>query len=254
MKAYISENVQGIYAFDEDGNLIAKREYREKPEVALDKLLSGEITDDLMIFLKELKERGYKEYIFEHPDLSRAVKELGFNADAEFPNLAGEILRERPKEFLGEQWFDRYYSVGLDLTRLRIQEQSGARDKMVIQAIEALDDIDKVINLLVSRLREWYSLHFPELDEILPKHPQYVTFVKNIGHRDNATKENLEKLGFSEGKIEKILRAKEKTMGAWMDERDIRIIQNFAKEIDDLYRLREEIEDYIDRAMDDVAP
>lgn len=254
MKAYISENVQGIYAFDESGNLIAKREYREKPEVALDKLLSGEITDDLMAFLKELKEKGYEEFVFEHPDLSRAVKELGFNADVEFPNLAGEILRERPEEFLGKEWFERYYSVGVALTRLRIQEQSGARDKMVIQAIEALDDIDKVINLLVSRLREWYSLHFPELDEILPKHPQYVAFVKNIGHRENATKENLEKLGFSESKIEKILKAKEKTMGAWMDEKDIKIIQDFAKEIDDLYKLREEIEDYIDRAMDDVAP
>ncbi|WP_457753264.1 C/D box methylation guide ribonucleoprotein complex aNOP56 subunit [Thermococcus sp.] len=254
MKAYISENVQGIYAFDESGSLIAKREYREKPEIALDKLLSGEITDDLMAFLEELKEKGYDEFIFEHPDLSRKAKELGFNADAEFPNLAGEILREKPEEFLGKEWFERYYSVGVALTRLRIQEQSGARDKMVIQAIEALDDIDKVINLLVSRLREWYSLHFPELDEILPKHPQYVAFVKNIGHRENVTKENLEKLGFSEGKIERILKAKEKTMGAWMDEKDIQIIQDFAKEIDDLYKLREEIEDYIDRAMDDVAP
>ncbi len=254
MKAYISENVQGIYAFDERGNLIAKREYREKPEIALDKLLSGEISDDLVAFLEELKEKGYEKFIFEHPDLSRKAKELGFNADAEFPNLAGEILREKPEEFLGREWFERYYSVGVALTRLRIQEQSGARDKMVIQAIEALDDIDKVINLLVSRLREWYSLHFPELDEILPKHPQYVTFVKNIGHRENVTKENLEKLGFSEGKIERILKAKEKTMGAWMDEKDIKVIQDFAKEIDDLYKLREEIEDYIDRAMDDVAP
>ncbi|MDK2853666.1 MAG: nucleolar protein 56 [Thermococcaceae archaeon] len=254
MKAYISENVQGIYAFDENGNLVGKRIFTERPEVALDKLLKGDVTEDLTILLGELKEKGYSSFVFEHPELSRRVRELGFESEFEFPNLAGEKLRENPEEFLGQEWFERYFTVGVALTRLRIQEQSGARDKMIIQAIEALDDIDKVVNLLVSRLREWYSLHFPELDELLPKHPQYVSFVKNVGHRENITKEKLESLGLSEEKIAKILEAKEKTMGAWMDEKDLRVIQVLAREIDDLYKLRNEIEDYIERAMDDVAP
>ncbi|AEH25171.1 NOP5/NOP56-like protein [Pyrococcus yayanosii] len=254
MKAFIAENVRGIYAFDEDGKLIAKRFFTESPEKVLDKLLTGELTEDLKALLQELRKKGYDEFIFEHSELSRKAKELGYNASSEFPNLAGERLRSNPEEFLGEDWFDTYYRVGVALTRLRIQEQSGARDKMVIQAIEALDDLDKVINLLVSRLREWYSLHFPELDEILPRHPQYVAFVKAVGHRDNVSEEKLEELGLSEDKIRKILEAKEKTMGAWMDETDIRVIQHFAEEIDRLYKLRKEIEDYIDRAMDDVAP
>ncbi|MFA4646348.1 C/D box methylation guide ribonucleoprotein complex aNOP56 subunit [Pyrococcus kukulkanii] len=254
MKAFIAENVRGIYAFDENGKLIAKRYYTDKPERVLDKLLKGEFVEDLKALLKELKENGYSEFVFEHPELSRKVKELGYNATTEFPNLAGERLRSNPEEFLGGNWFEDYYKVGVDLTRLRIQEQSGARDKMVIQAIEALDDIDKVINLLVSRLREWYSLHFPELDEILPRHPQYVAFVKTIGHRDNVDEEKLRELGLSEEKIKKILEAKEKTMGAWMDETDIKVVQDFAEEIDRLYKLRRELEDYIDRAMDDVAP
>ncbi len=254
MKAYISENVQGIYAFDEEGKLIGKRIFTERPEAVLDKLLKGEVIEDLATLLEELKDKGYSSFVFEHPELSRNVRELGFEAEFDFPNLAGERVRENPEEFLGKEWFERYFTVGVALTRLRIQEQSGARDKMIIQAIEALDDIDKVINLLVSRLREWYSLHFPELDELLPKHPQYVSFVKSIGHRENITKEKLESLGLRENKITKILEAKEKTMGAWMDEKDIRVIQNLAKEIDDLYKLRSEIEDYIDRAMDDVAP
>ncbi|ALV62769.1 rRNA biogenesis protein Nop5/Nop56 [Thermococcus sp. 2319x1] len=254
MKAYISENVQGIYAFDEEGNLIGKKIFTEKPEIALDRLLKGEVTEDLVALLKELRDRGYSSFVLEHPELSRNIRELGFEAEFEFPNLAGERLRENPEEFLGKEWFERYFTVGVALTRIRIQEQSGARDKMIIQAIEALDDIDKVINLLVSRLREWYSLHFPELDELLPKHPQYVAFVKNIGHRENITKENLESLELGENKTAKILEAKEMTMGAWMDEKDIRVIQDLAKKIDDLYKLRSEIEDYIDKAMDDVAP
>ncbi|HII67734.1 MULTISPECIES: C/D box methylation guide ribonucleoprotein complex aNOP56 subunit [Thermococcus] len=254
MKAYISENVQGIYAFDEGGNLIGKRIFTESPEAALDKLLKGEIIDDLLDLLEELKENGYSRFAVEHPELSRKVREAGFDVDVEFPNLAGEKLRENPEEFLGSDWFEKYFKTSINLTRARIQEQSGARDKMIIQAIEALDDIDKVINLLVSRLREWYSLHFPEIDEILPKHPQYVAFIKKIGNRKNITRENLESFGLGENKIARVLEVKEKTMGAWMDQKDITVIQNLAKEIEDLYKLRSEIEDYIERAMDDVAP
>ncbi|WP_456421000.1 C/D box methylation guide ribonucleoprotein complex aNOP56 subunit [Thermococcus sp.] len=254
MRVYLGENVRGIYAFDETGKLIASRPFSGKPEVSLDKLLKGEPSDELLALLDELKGEGYDEFVVEDSELSRNLKELGYTVTAEFPNLAGEKLRSNPEEFLGKSWFDEYYTVGVALTRLRIQEQSGARDKMIIQAIEALDDIDKVINLLVSRLREWYGLHFPELDEILPKHGQYVTFVREIGPRENVTKEKLEKLGFSEGKIEKILKAAERSMGAPLGKFDAEIIVKLASEISDLYRLREQIEDYLETAVGEVAP
>ncbi len=254
MKAYIAENVRGVYAFDESGNLIASKPFAGKPEVSLDKLLKGEPIDELVSFIEELEGKGYTEFVLEDSELSRKLKELGYNTSAEFPNVAGEKLRSSPEEFLGEGWFEEYYSVGVALTRLRIQEQSGARDKMIIQAIEALDDIDKVINLLVSRLREWYSLHFPELDEILPKHQQYVAFVKTVGPRENVTEEKLKELGFSEGKVEKILKAAQGSMGAPLGKFDAEIIVKLASEISDLYKLREQIEDYLEMAMDEVAP
>jgi len=254
MKVYLGENVRGIYAFDETGKLIGSKPFSGKPEISLDKLLKGEPSDEMLALLDELKGEGYEEFVVEDPELSRNLKELGYTVTAEFPNLAGEKLRSNPEEFLGKGWFEEYYTVGVALTRLRIQEQSGARDKMIIQAIEALDDIDKVINLLVSRLREWYGLHFPELDEILPKHGQYVTFVREIGPRENVTREKLEELGFSEGKIEKILKAAESSMGAPLGKFDADIIVKLASEISDLYRLREQIEDYLETAVGEVAP
>ncbi|WP_148883854.1 C/D box methylation guide ribonucleoprotein complex aNOP56 subunit [Thermococcus aciditolerans] len=254
MKAYVAENVRGIYAFDESGNLIDQKVFSGRPEGILDRLLRGEPSDELVSFLDELRERGYDEFVVEDSELGRALKELGYNATAEFPNIAGEKLRSSPEEFLGENWFDEYFGVGVALTRLRIQEQSGARDKMIIQAIEALDDIDKVTNLLVSRLREWYGLHFPELDEILPRHEQYVAFVKTVGSRDNVSEERLRSLGFPDSKVEKILKAAETSMGAPLGKFDSDIIMKLASEINDLYKLRKEIEDYLETAMDEVAP
>ncbi|ASJ10202.1 C/D box methylation guide ribonucleoprotein complex aNOP56 subunit [Thermococcus sp. P6] len=254
MKAYVSENVGGVYAFDESGNLIDRRTFSGRPEEVLDRLLKGEPDEELLKFLDALKEKGYDEFVVEDTELARNLRELGYSATAEFPSPAGKRLRSNPEEFLGEGWFERYYSVGVALTRLRIQEQSGARDKMIIQAIEALDDIDKVTNLLVSRLREWYGLHFPELDELLPKHGQYVTFVREIGPRENVSEEKLKALGFPEEKARKILKAAESSMGAPLGKFDADIITKLAGEIADLYRLREETEEYLERAMDEVAP
>ncbi len=254
MKAYLSENVRGVYAFDEAGNIIASKPFTGNAEAKLNSLLNGEPCDELLAILDELKSDGYDEFIVEDGELGRRLKELGYNATGEFPNIAGERLRANPAEFLGENWFEEYFNVGVALTRMRIQEQSGARDKMVIQAIEALDDIDKVTNLLISRLREWYGLHFPELDELLPKHEQYVAFVRTVGSRENLSGERLAELGLSEAKAEKILNAAKNSMGAPLGKFDEGIIKKLAGEITDLYRLRKEIEDYLEKAMDEVAP
>ncbi len=250
-KVYIGENVDGVYAFDQAGGLISSVEFGGVE--ALDRILRGEPVKELLDLIEFLTEKGYSEFVVEDGELARNLKELGYNATYEFPNLAGELLRSRPSEFLGDDWFRKYFEAGMKLTRSRIQEQSGARDKMIIQAIEALDDIDKVLNLLVSRLREWYGLHFPELDEILPKHQRYVAFVKEIGKRDNISEEKLKELGFGDDKIRKIIERKD-SMGAEMGRLDMEVIQKLADEIDRLYRLRQTMEDYLETAMDDVAP
>ncbi len=254
MKAYIAENVRGVYAFGEDGTLIANREFQGEPAKALDRLLKGEPVEELVGLLEELNGGEYTEFVVEDTELARKLKEMEYSATAEFPNVAGEELRSSPEEFLGENWFEEYFNAGVALTRARIQEQSGARDKMIIQAIEALDDIDKVTNLLVSRLREWYGLHFPELDEILPKHEQYVAFVSMVGAKENPNDDKLKKLGFPDSKAEKILKAAEKSMGAPLGRFDEGVIKKLAGEINDLYRLRGEIENYLETAMDEVAP
>ncbi len=250
-RVYIGENVEGVYALSDDGSIVSVRKF--KGVESLDGLLRGKVPEELMEIVEEARAKGYDEFIVEDKELARGLKDVGYNAIAEFPSLGGEMLRSRPEEFLGQEWFRKYFEVGVELTRSRIQEQSGARDKMIIQAIEALDDIDRVINLLVSRLREWYGLHFPELDEIIPKHQRYAAFVKEIGRRENLTHERLEKLGFGEDKIRAILEARE-SMGAEVGKLDMEVIQRLAEEVDRLYKLRQIMEEYIDMAMDDVAP
>gem|GEM_PF-3971715 len=58
----------------------------------------------------------------------------------------------------------------MEKTKKRVEEAYTEKDRYIIQAIEALDDLDAVYNLLVERLREWYGLHFPETNQLVHGH------------------------------------------------------------------------------------
>ena len=55
-------------------------------------------------------------------------------------------------------------SANLAITKKDISA-SVSNDNLIIQTINNIDDITKVTNMLVKRLREWYSLHNPEFSE-----------------------------------------------------------------------------------------
>ncbi|NAZ27442.1 MAG: C/D box methylation guide ribonucleoprotein complex aNOP56 subunit, partial [Thermogladius sp.] len=142
----------------------------------------------------------------------------------------------------------------LELTRRKLRKEAQKRDLLAVQAIRAIDDIDKTINLYVSRLREWYSIHFPELDELVKDHHDYALIVRELGDRSNITLEKLKKLGLSEELATKIAEVANKSIGADLSDFDMEYIKTLASIILDLYELRETLGDYIDAVMKEVAP
>jgi nucleolar protein 56 len=125
---------------------------------------------------------------------------------------------------------------------------------MVVQAILSIDDLDKTINLFMSRIREWYGLHFPELGSLLEKHETFARVVLNLKTRENFTAENLEKEGLPKDKVEQITNASASSMGAQLREEDIKQIQEMCQTTLELYDLRQKLETHIDQTMTEVAP
>ncbi|MDI6655666.1 MAG: C/D box methylation guide ribonucleoprotein complex aNOP56 subunit, partial [Candidatus Hydrothermarchaeota archaeon] len=134
MKARVIKNILGVFAFDEKGNLIAKELFSGKPEEIAEKLAS----DAEKKFVERL---GY-EAIFEEVDIDTIMRAIGYS-------------REKYDALLHE--------TALAIARKKLGEVSQEKDREVMQAIEALDDLDEALNLLSERLREWYYLHFPEM-------------------------------------------------------------------------------------------
>lgn len=64
-------------------------------------------------------------------------------------------------------------------------------DKHITQAICIVEQLDKDLNTLCMRAKEWYSWHFPELARIVSDNHVYIKIVDLIGDRNNLTEEHV---------------------------------------------------------------
>ncbi len=265
MKVYIVEHFTGSYALNEQKDVVAyehgPKNLDDMVEEAL-KIERGEPTAAYLRLLDKLKEMGVKEVVVEVPEYAKHASASGFEAKVEPANEIAREFRSRVAEiavstgFVSsiEEFYKLLHEFTMEMTRRKLRRAAQKRDLLAAQAIRAIDDIDKTTNLFSARLREWYSLHFPELDDLVREHEDYVTIVAELGHRDNITKDALVKLGFSEEKAQKIAEAAKKSMGADFPEFDIKPMQKLARITLELFKLRRELADYIAQVMKEVAP
>jgi len=265
MKTTIVECPFGLIAFDEENKLIEKVLFSKKPQNAAESLIkmgNGKITNELAELIGKLK-NNYDVFIFENANLANEVQER-FNVEVEVskPSKAGDILRSNIEHLAIETGFVRdaeefafwTRNLAMEIAKLRVKGAVEKRDLLIAQAILTLDDLDKALNLFMGRIREWYGIHFPELDRLVDKHETYARLVLNLGSRDNFIAENLLKDDIPNIKTEQIAKAAEVSMGADLAETDLMQIQALCKNVLDLYQLRQTLEVYLDKAMEEVAP
>ena len=141
----------------------------------------------------------------------------------------------------------------IQLSSSKITEVSGSPDLHVIQSINTLDDTDKIINGISSRLREWYGLHFPELDNIIDSVNGYAQIVL-AGKRENMSDDVFVNAGFPDSKIQMLSVVKGKSRGGDITEENLLMVQALAKNILELFDMRKNLEAQIDAQMEEIAP
>ncbi len=145
----------------------------------------------------------------------------------------------------------REFALGLSSSI--VTEVSQSPDLHIIQAINSLDEIDKIANALSSRLREWYGLHFPELDNIIDSINGYAQIVM-AGKRESLTKQVFEDAGFPETKVEMLSLISSKSRGGDISDVNLAIVQSIAKQILDFHDLRKKLEEHVESEMVSIAP
>ena len=145
----------------------------------------------------------------------------------------------------------REFAIGLSSSK--VTKVSESPDLHIIQAINSLDEIDKIANAVSSRLREWYGLHFPELENVIDSINGYAQIVL-AGKRDSLTKKVFEDAGFPDSKVEMLSLVASKSRGGDISKKNLEIVQFMAKQLLDLHDLRKNLKDHVESEMEAVAP
>lgn len=156
-------------------------------------------------------------------------------------NVDGLDLRVAAKECgfvtTEEEYNALFHAVYTELAFRQITA-TRSNDTILVQSIEAMDDLDRITNALSERLKELYDLNFPEIGL---KGEKLVHFVSKHGTRNNAH--------FAlENKNINILA--ESSTGMELPEAFANSIKDMASNIAGLYEAREQISRFIGTHME----
>lgn len=262
LRGYLICTPSALMVLDDKGKVLAKEYLPDDPEKAAEAILQleeGGVPTPLRHLLNKIE--GIDELVVEDSTLAEQIASIFKKKVLVKPdNEVARTFRENLPKYLEileidrSQFVKRTYEISLHLTRRKVRKAAEKRDLFIAQAISALDDVNKTLNLFASRIREWYSLHFPELDELLEDHEDYVKVVSKIGGRDFISQDRLREIGIREEMIEKIDSAAKSSMGADITDFDLNAIRLLSDITLELFEARRGLEKYIDEAMMEVAP
>lgn len=253
MKCYVIGCFAGFVALDEDFNLLDYelfphsellekwanvQEKAENPEEnhLLDKM--GKICNEIII--ETVKSSYHYRELKYHSKFTYQIHSKG-----------GDYLRSNLGEVLLETGFidskndlkGIIRKLAIQITEKSLKESSESDDLLLIQSIHAIEEMEESEVKLVERIREWYPLHFPELN-VVRDHSRYVDLVAEYGTRDSIIKS---------GSIDSDINLGT-NLGAELSPTDLEAIQGFAQTIKSIQDSKKSTTDYVDRKMEEIAP
>jgi nucleolar protein 56 len=264
-EVYIVDSMIGIFGVDEDNEIVERILYRGGPEEiaeALDRHRRGEMTGEMEELVRRLLERGYRRFIFSSRGLAEdARRRMKVEADFLENNRASRHIRLNLERIAVEsglvegipQLYEMNRRISLILARRDVGKALSEREATVIKAIQTLEGLDRALNILSGKLREWYGLHFPELDRLIADHETYSTLVGTLGDREQM-REIPEGIGLDDRVRGELARASSASIGAQLSAGDIEPIRRLAQNLKALYEYRRELEKYISETTMEVAP
>ncbi|HYO06212.1 MAG TPA: hypothetical protein VER14_04445, partial [Phototrophicaceae bacterium] len=257
---YIISLELGIAILDADKDIVNFNRFKDPIES--NERIKGKEYKEILESIEFLETHRNGKILTNMPEIIGLLKDREFDSVERIsPSVEKYIQINKLNIYLQSNSFsnereiiDKLRDFSLKLSSLRIQEASEQMDLHISQSINALDEIDKISNTLGTRMREWYGLHFPELDNLVQNANTYSLLVSNCGKRDNITKEFLETIDIPENKIEIITEVSKRSRGGKITEQNLLIVQNIAQQVISLNKIRKNLEDHIDASMEDVAP
>nr|MDO8116918.1 hypothetical protein [Candidatus Sigynarchaeota archaeon] len=265
-------NVLGINIIDEQGNVVIFSPFPRNASL-VSKILSDvkfglkndQATGIATNLMSELGEK-YPAVPIEVDDtfLQRLFVSQNypvlFNPDSKRIRAFRENLDGNVKKIDATVTLEEFHAlnreVNLEMTRLQIKTVSEQNDRLIMQGVNAIDDLNKSTNIFAERIREWYGFHFPELtDQLIADHEFFLEIIRDVGLREHFTIEKITGIRPVQDKtLDLVMKRARESMGGYFSPYDISVLQMFARAVIDLYKARDEIETYVESLMEQTCP
>ncbi len=136
----------------------------------------------------------------------------------------------------------------------QVREHYAGRDVHIIKAINLLDDLDNIFNLLAEQVREWHATHFPEFGRVVKDNEVLLNLVYELGSRENFSEENILKFYDNSGAAKEIASAVGSSVGADLDAATLGEIKLIARNALNLREERKFLLSYIEKSMKELCP
>ena len=247
----------GPFVFDNENELIYSKKF--KNIISSNILISNGDYSEILDISDKL--RSYDSVFSNDIGLISYLRNNGINVYVMPSEKIREISKHKLKYLIqagfAENERDAHIQLrqfALDFSSSKVRRTSEKLDLHISQSINALDELDKIINVIGARLREWYGLHFPELDYLIQNIFTYAEIVRLAGNRMNIDLNMLENLGIESKRAEMILVAVERSKGGDILEENLSIIKKLANEVIMQTELRRVLAHQIEEMMEKIAP
>jgi len=241
----------------EDSNLIYSKKF-DSPEIEYSSIMQGNKSylTDLIDQLKNFDQVrvNNKNLIDIFQTESDEVKLMSDSRQDEINQNKLDLMVKFGFSKTKEELSAALQKFAINLSSMKVKETSEKLDQHLVQGVNTLDELDEIINTISTRIREWYGLHFPELDYILQNIITYAAIVKDAGPRENITSELLTQLDVPDKKIELIKQAIAKSQGGSLTDESAQSLRILASQVIQLSELRTDLSNSVENLMEILAP
>ena len=135
--------------------------------------------------------------------------------------------------------------------RKRVTEKKRERDQLLVNAVDAIDELDDLSNILVERVKNWYAFHFPELEKLVKSPESYLTIITSVSPRASMTQESLKPFSPKAKNIATIARG---SIGADLSKKDLDEISGLAKLTLSVKKERDQLAAYVESTAKELCP
>ena len=208
---YLYSNIIGTFVLNQNFQVREKIIFKQSDLLKISqKLENNEVLDTEKKFLKKFKN----------------IRDLRTEKDEKALQKISEIMKQYKKEF---------HSNNIIITKNQVKN-TVTDDSLIVQTSNSILDLNKSINILVKRLREWYLFVLPELENKIEDHKHFAELISK------PKKDLMKKYKIKD------------TMGTELRKEDMSALLSLSSLILDLFKQKEKKELYLEKLMQKTCP